>query len=262
LANVKEYDDIVEKRVKEAFAGADPFTGDVMLGNMQFPMTDRIQEIVDMGDTVLPFLRQLAEGGTPNEKTWAVICIGEISTSDYNFLKQLHDSDSWLEEFPSSEQIWVKQLIEKTLHKMIKPTVRNVRTRRLDLNGWALVIRRTRSELGGLLARMICTSSGRPILGRAAQYGNGNRLVKNADGSITTSTFDGADQLIDSVDSTGTTSYSFDDNGNLSLAVSPTGERTTRTWGYENQVELVRLPNGQLVTASYNADNRRVQKLT
>jgi YD repeat-containing protein len=91
---------------------------------------------------------------------------------------------------------------------------------------------------------------------------NGNRLETNADGSITTSTFDGADQLIDSVDSTGTTSYSYDADGNLSLAVSPTGERTTRTWGYENQVELVQLPDGKLVTALYNADNRRVQKLT
>ena len=91
---------------------------------------------------------------------------------------------------------------------------------------------------------------------------NGNRLVKNVDGSITTSTFDGADQLINSRDSTGLTTYSYDANGNQSLAVSPAGERSTSTWGYENQVELVKLPSGQVVTTTYNADNRRVSKLT
>ena len=91
---------------------------------------------------------------------------------------------------------------------------------------------------------------------------NGNRLVKNVDGSITTSTFDGADQLINSRDSAGLTTYTYDANGNQSLAVSPAGERSTSTWGYENQVELVKLPSGQVVTTTYNADNRRVSKLT
>ena len=91
---------------------------------------------------------------------------------------------------------------------------------------------------------------------------NGNRLVKNVDSSLTTSTFDGADQLINSQDSAGLTTYTYDANGNQSLVVSPADERTTSTWGYENQVELVELPSGQVVTSTYNADNRRVQKLT
>ena len=48
---------------------------------------------------------------------------------------------------------------------------------------------------------------------------NGNRLVKEVDGVLTTSTFDGADQLISSVDSTGITTYSFDQNGNQALVL-------------------------------------------
>jgi YD repeat-containing protein len=87
----------------------------------------------------------------------------------------------------------------------------------------------------------------------------GNCLVKTVDGSPTTSTFDGADELINSVNSTGTTNYTFDSNGNQSLEVGPTGARTTSIWGYENQVELVKLPSGQQVASSYNADNRRVR---
>jgi len=91
---------------------------------------------------------------------------------------------------------------------------------------------------------------------------NGIRSVKEVDGALTTSTFDGADQLINSVDSTGITTFSYDANGNQSLVLSPTGERTTSSWGYENQVVLVELPSGQVVTASYNADNRRVEEIT
>jgi len=86
-------------------------------------------------------------------------------------------------------------------------------------------------------------------------------LVKEADGALTTSAFDGADQLINSVDSSGITTYSYDATGNQSLVISPAADRTTSTWGYENQVHLVELPSGQVVTAIYNADNRRVQKL-
>ena len=91
---------------------------------------------------------------------------------------------------------------------------------------------------------------------------NGNRLVKKVNGTMTTSTFDAGDQLINSVDSTGVTTYSFDANGNQSLSVSPVGGRTTNSWGYENQVELVELPSGDRVTAIYNADNRRVEELS
>jgi RHS repeat-associated protein len=71
---------------------------------------------------------------------------------------------------------------------------------------------------------------------------------------------DGSERLLKSTDSSGVTNYSYDDNGNQSLSVSPSGARTTSTWGYENQVGLVALPSGQLVTSTYNADNRRVSK--
>ena len=66
--------------------------------------------------------------------------------------------------------------------------------------------------------------------------------------------------MVNSVDISGNTVYTFDDNGNQSLSVSPFGERTSRTWGYENEVKLVELPNGQIVTSYYNADNRRTRK--
>jgi YD repeat-containing protein len=73
---------------------------------------------------------------------------------------------------------------------------------------------------------------------------NGNRLVKNADGSITTSTFDGADQLIDSVDSTGTTSYSFDADGNLSLAEVVTNCRTLQVLSLSTKLRAKECSDG------------------
>lgn len=78
-------------------------------------------------------------------------------------------------------------------------------------------------------------------------------------GAFTRSYFDGADQLVTSVDLSGTTNYGFDLNGNQDLVVSPTGARTTSNWSYENQVELIILPSGGRVTAVYNAENRRTR---
>jgi hypothetical protein len=42
----------------------------------------------------------------------------------------------------------------------------------------------------------------------------------------------------------------------------PLASAQQEPWGYENQVELVQLPDGKFVNTPYNADNRRVQKLT
>ena len=88
----------------------------------------------------------------------------------------------------------------------------------------------------------------------------GNRLVKNADGSLTTYTYDTANQLQTSQDSAGVTTYTFDANGNQQLVQAPGGGLTTSTWDYENRMTLVELSTGARVTMAYNANNRRVRK--
>jgi len=57
----------------------------------------------------------------------------------------------------------------------------------------------------------------------------------------------------------GTTTYTFDANGNQQIDAAPTG-RTTVTWDYENLPTLYRLLDASRVTMSYNADNRCVRK--
>jgi YD repeat-containing protein len=42
----------------------------------------------------------------------------------------------------------------------------------------------------------------------------------------------------------------------------PDRSRTTYVWDYENQPTQILLPSGQIVTNSYNADQRRVRKET
>jgi len=86
-----------------------------------------------------------------------------------------------------------------------------------------------------------------------------NRLVNNKNGSRTTSTYDAANQLITSLDSTGTTTYTFDADGNQQLVLTPTGDRTTTIWDYENKSTLVELPSGVRNTMTYNPDGLRIK---
>jgi YD repeat-containing protein len=72
--------------------------------------------------------------------------------------------------------------------------------------------------------------------------------------------YDAANQLKTSKAAGGTTTYTFDSNGNQQVVREPGGNRTTYTWDYENQNRLVRLPDGSRVTMSYNADFRRTRK--
>ena len=51
----------------------------------------------------------------------------------------------------------------------------------------------------------------------------------------------------------------FDEAGDQQKELSPTADRTTVTWNYENQPTLYQFPLGTRATYSYNADNRRVQ---
>jgi RHS repeat-associated protein len=90
--------------------------------------------------------------------------------------------------------------------------------------------------------------------------GVGNRLVKNADGALTTMTFDLANQIETSEDDTGVTDFEFDAAGNQHLVVSPSGAITTNTWNDENRLVGVALPNANRVTSTYNADGLRYEK--
>ena len=87
----------------------------------------------------------------------------------------------------------------------------------------------------------------------------GNRLVKNASGALTTSAFDAANQLVTSVDASGTTTYTFDAAGNQQIEQAPSGT-TTNAWYYENQMTLVQMPNGLRETMAYNAEFRRTRR--
>jgi YD repeat-containing protein len=88
-----------------------------------------------------------------------------------------------------------------------------------------------------------------------------NRVVENAAGSLTTSTYDAANQTQTQVSSTGTTTYSFDAAGNEQIVQAPSGI-TTNVWDYENQTTLTVKPNSQRVTMLYDADLLRVRKET
>jgi len=57
----------------------------------------------------------------------------------------------------------------------------------------------------------------------------GNRLVKNADGSRTTTVYDAANQIEYSVDASGRTTYMFDANGNQEVVAEPSRDRAPDT---------------------------------
>ena len=98
-----------------------------------------------------------------------------------------------------------------------------------------------------------------PYDNRFSYDSTGNRLVKNENGARTTSTYDVANQLQTSLDASGTTNYSYDNNGNQKLVVTPTGDRTTTMWNYENRTTSVELPTGVRNTMSYEPDGLRIK---
>ena len=61
-------------------------------------------------------------------------------------------------------------------------------------------------------------------------------------------------------DSSGTSTFTFDADGNQELVEHPGGTVTTNTWDYENRLIRVQLPSGARVTAAYDADGVRVSK--
>ncbi|MCP3973696.1 MAG: RHS repeat protein, partial [bacterium] len=88
----------------------------------------------------------------------------------------------------------------------------------------------------------------------------GNRrtqTIDEGDGPTTiTSTYDDRDRLLTAA----TTSYSWDDNGNLTSMTE--GDVTAYFWDFENQWQSVVLPDGTLVDHTYDADGVRVRTET
>ena len=91
----------------------------------------------------------------------------------------------------------------------------------------------------------------------------GNRLTKTdtLTGETTTSTYDAASQLVTSIDNAGTTSYTYDGNGNLTTIEDPSNAITTYTWDQENRRTKVELPSSEVVSSMYDGDGRRIQRV-
>jgi YD repeat-containing protein len=89
---------------------------------------------------------------------------------------------------------------------------------------------------------------------------SGNRLVRldPDSGDIITNTYDNANRLLTSEESTGITTYTYDANGNQLTIEEPTGDITTNTWDGETRLVQVEHPDGEIVTYTYNGDGLRV----
>ncbi len=61
----------------------------------------------------------------------------------------------------------------------------------------------------------------------------------------TTSTYDAANRLRRSEEVSGITTFTFDNNGNQRRMESPTGDITTYSWTYENQLQVLEDPAGR-----------------
>ena len=90
----------------------------------------------------------------------------------------------------------------------------------------------------------------------------GNRLTEVNSGAATTSTYDPANQLVTNQDSSGVTTFTFDTAGNQVVTQSPTNQRTTNTWDFENRLVKALMPSGVVISLLYNGDGQRVQKQT
>ncbi len=77
-------------------------------------------------------------------------------------------------------------------------------------------------------------------------------------GGIVTNTFDTANRLLTSTDVSGSTTYTYDANGNQLTIEEPGGDITTNTWDGENRLVVVEHPSGDIVTYAYNGDGLRV----
>ena len=90
----------------------------------------------------------------------------------------------------------------------------------------------------------------------------GNRLTATGGSGITTYSYDAANQLTTSVDSSGdVTTYTYDGAGNL-IGQNVAGAVTSYIYDGPNRLVAVYSPTGGDVTFQYDPDGRRVQKQT
>jgi len=87
----------------------------------------------------------------------------------------------------------------------------------------------------------------------------GNRILKNENSARTTYTYDAANQLQNSIDTVGITSFVYDANGNQELILASDGSRTTSLWDYENRQSTTLLPTSR-ITFSYDPNGLRIRK--
>ncbi len=89
--------------------------------------------------------------------------------------------------------------------------------------------------------------------------GIGNRTLMVNNGTPTTYSYNVANELLTSQTGGGTTTYTFDGDGNLLTTAAPAGQLTTNTWDGENRLTAVSLPT-VVDTFTYNADGQRVRQ--
>ena len=87
----------------------------------------------------------------------------------------------------------------------------------------------------------------------------GNRTLKIEDGQRTTLVYDACNQLLNSEDNSGTTTFTYDGNGNQTVVQKPNGDRTTQIWDYENRLVKTVQPSGGVTSMAYDADGLRVK---
>ncbi len=87
----------------------------------------------------------------------------------------------------------------------------------------------------------------------------GNRTLKIEDGARTTLVYDACNQLLTSEDNSGTTTFTYDGNGNQTVIQKPSGDRTTQVWDYENRLVKTIQPSGGVTSMAYDADGLRMK---
>lgn len=85
----------------------------------------------------------------------------------------------------------------------------------------------------------------------------GNRVQRTDGATITTYVYDFASQLVTQQDGVGRTTYGFDNDGNQSREVTPTGTVTSYTWDYHDRLTAIALPTAMRNTFQYDPDGRR-----